>query len=228
MSNVAQALTELRARAQAEFNEAADYYWKAPNLIEHELVVEFEKLDEYFPNDSQARRWRWEHETRRLYRVFPFLIGTGNLFSVLALFEVLLLQLGSMLEADGGPKLADTTGHGAGRLLAYFRKRGIPVQDLDPWHQVQAGIKIRHCFTHSSGFLAHSREAPELRRIVASKTYLRSDHRPKGDAPDWGDKTAVLIVGTGPLERLQIGTHYAWLIAAYLRDYFDALCAAAA
>jgi hypothetical protein len=75
--------------AYREFSNAADYVWKTPRFIEKEYNDELEKL----PDDEELARLRWRLESTKLKHVFPFLLATGNLFSVTSLFETYLLRL---------------------------------------------------------------------------------------------------------------------------------------
>jgi hypothetical protein len=90
------AFQQFASSAYFEFTDVADYIWKSPRLIESEFKLEIEKLNAYFPvkgddkQDAQNikyRKMRWQHERKKLTAIFPYLMATGNLFSIISLFE---------------------------------------------------------------------------------------------------------------------------------------------
>jgi hypothetical protein len=79
-----------------------------------------------------------------------------------------------------------------------------------------AAIKIRNCLIHASGFLMHSRDENDLRRILKSGTFLLREHR--------RSKGMIQIDKTNSGERMQIDNEYPWLLSCYLRDFFAEIC----
>jgi len=145
-------------------------------------------------------------------------MATSNLFIVLSLFEVYVLRLAAICRDATGVGWDRVRGQGVGRLLAYLRSLGVSTGEPILWPQISAALKIRHSLMHASGFLLHSREERELRRIIQSKTYLSVDHRQADrDAP------LVFVFETPAGDQLKIKNQYAWLLATYVRDYLSAL-----
>ncbi len=143
-------------------------------------------------------------------------MSAGNVFTVVSLFETYLLRLCLLIQALSGARLGDTKGQGIPRALEYLRHTGIEGTRLQLWTQVDAALKIRNCLMHASGFLTHSRDAKELRRILKSGTFLPQKHRK--------NKGIIQIVETDLGQRLQIANEYPWLLSSYLRDFFWDLC----
>jgi len=210
----------LAESAGFEFYYAADFFWKAPSLLKQQKSIEISKLFEYFPTDVESRRERWQHESRKLEKTFPFLMATGNLYTITSLFEVYVLRLLHIVEKHCNKSLKEIRGQGIQRYFLYLHSIGVETTDLPLWPQVDAAIKIRNCLMHASGILSSSRDEKELRRITASGTFLTSEHRRKrGQAPE-----EVRIIRDDNGDRLQVANDYAWLLSAYFRDYFLDLC----
>jgi hypothetical protein len=208
----------LAKEAYLEFNDVADFIWKAPSLIEHQEEIERAKLREYFPNDIKKQSWRWWYESSKLKGIFPFLISVGNVFSVVSLFETDLLRLCLLVQGFSGVRLRDTKGQGVYRSLEYLRRMGVGTTHSQFSTPVDAALKIRNCLVHASGFLSYSREEEELKRIVKSRTFLVGKHRnAKDDDP-------VRIIQSDLGVRLHITNEYPWLLSMYLRDFFLELC----
>ncbi len=218
--NFFQSIDDLAYDARIGFGDTLDYIWKAPEFIDLQERTERKKLTEYYSDTPATRAVRWELESRKLYRVFPLLMGVGNLFASASLFEIYLLQLAKLLEMRTGVLLAER-GQGVQWLLSYFRRMGIDTAAFVLWPQVNASLKIRHCLMHASGLLAYSRDEVAIRQIVTSRTFLARAHRDR--TRSLGDPM-VVIAATPFGERLEITNYYAWLQTAYLRDYFLALC----
>jgi hypothetical protein len=216
-------LRRLRDRACREFEEVSDFFWKAPKIIDHERKLELRKLDEYFPESSDFREFRWRHESHKLDHTFPYLIAVGNLFSAVSLFESYLLLLAGELQTHSGVLVSDTKGQGIGRLFAFFRRLDVAPEGVTLHEQVTAAIKIRNCLMHASGMLDWSRESDELQRIQSTGAYLSNQHRrsrlERGVAFD-----EVSIMSSDLGNRLAIDNGYSHLLCSYLRIYFTALC----
>jgi len=220
-------LEELAERASQEFSDAADYIWKSPRLITHETELELKKLPAYFPNDPDHAKIRWQFESDKLKRVFPYLIAIGNLFSVVSLFESYLLLFANEIERRTGKPISSVRGHGVNRLFNYFRELGLALEKVENYHQVQAAIKIRNCLAHASGLLKWSREAQELKRIQKSGSYLSKEHRKRRETSG-GEYDEVQVVTSGLGERLQVNNEYAFIVTSYLSEFFIGTCQLAA
>src|SRR5262245_4689210 len=99
-----------------DFNEALDFIWKAPRLIEALAGEEIAK--DYFPDDPKGRALRALLESEKLLRTFPRLLAHGNLFSVCSLFESYVLRLSAAIDENGGPLLREFQGQGVARSFA--------------------------------------------------------------------------------------------------------------
>jgi hypothetical protein len=118
-------IEQLRGVATWEFTNAADFVWKTPTFVELQKEIELQKSHEYFPNDERMRALRWRIESRKLKHVFPSLIASGNLFNILSLFEVYLLQLAFALEKFSQVRLCSASGQGTQRIFNYLRLIGL-------------------------------------------------------------------------------------------------------
>jgi len=204
------------------FSDITDFFWKSPSLIETQEKIELEKLRDYYsPEASVTRDLRWQGESRKLYHVFPFLLATGNLFTIVSLFEVHLLYLAKLVENHHTAMLSQTQAEqGVRKVLKYLRQVGADPSQLVLWPQVDAALKIRNCFMHASGLLAWAREEQELRRIVQSRTYYSREQRQKNKK-----KSLIVAIAETPLgDRIQITNEYPWWLTIYFRDYLVELC----
>lgn len=210
-------------RAYQEFSDIADYIWKAPRLLDHEREVELDKLPEFYPKDPETAEERWRRESRKLDSIFPYLIATGNLFSVTSLFEAYLILLAQDLEKSTGVSISSARGQGASRIFNYLKLIGIKFSSVELYHQMDAALQIRNCLVHASGILSWSRYENELRRIQKSGVFLSPDHRSRRNA-NKGEINEVQIVESHLGDRIQITNKYSWLACWYFRDYFMGLC----
>lgn len=224
--NLAEAATQidrLGERARDDFEAAGDFIWKIPTFVEQQRELELVKLFAYFPDDEESRQIRWLHESSKLDSSFPFFIATGHLFSLISLLESYLLQLCQLVEVLSAISLHSVSGQGVARLLKHLRSFGVEPSGARFWQQVEAALKIRHCFMHASGFLPFSREDAVLRLIAANRTYLSTAHRAVRGGPLEG-RPEVAIVPTALGDRIQINSHYVFVLCAYTRDFFLAIC----
>lgn len=214
-------IVELVAFAQLEFNHAIDYVWKAPALIETLAKEEEDKLKGK-ANRSRARVLRlWEQV--KLKQIFPEFVAQGGLFLVCSLFEARVLQLAVEMRRTLG-LTERRPGKGVTSWLNYLHDHvGVDKSSIPPWSQVDAAFKIRNCLMHAQGAIQLSRDATEIRRIVASGTFLVDGHKKRLSANPVAE---VEIKETVLGERLVISNGYSWLVGSYLRDYFSNLCQA--
>ncbi|MBD1872048.1 hypothetical protein H6F75_01005 [Nodosilinea sp. FACHB-131] len=204
----------------SEFSDIADYIWKTPKFIKQEMELEIQKLAIYYPNSKKDQAIRWKHESRKLFKTFPYLNSTSNLFSVVSIFEVYLLRLGHELEQHTAIKLRDISGQGSMRIFKYLRALSVQPENLDLWLQVQSAIKIRNCFVHACGILSWSRDKTEIQNIYKNKLFLSREHREKHNFAF--DEVTIFTTDFG--ERLEINNMYAWKLSFYFRDFFVELC----
>jgi hypothetical protein len=214
-------LAELGWRALHEFDDVADYIWKSPRLIDHEDKLERRKLEIHFPGRPDMAKLRWDHESRKLTSVFPYLIAVGNLYTVLSLFENYLLLLHQLAKKQIVVAEDLIRGQGATRCFNYFKESGIAIASINLYEQVQAAMRIRNCMVHAAGILSSSRETTELRRIQSKKIYLDPELRKK---PIEDEEVSIYKTTLG--ERLQITNSYSHLLCSYSRDFFINLCKA--
>lgn len=214
----------LALAAYHEYDDILDFVWKTPSFVESQEAIELKKLRDYYSDTDWIRDVRWALESRKLYEVFPKLMAHGNLFMVVSAFEVHVLRLAKLVESTGGTPLSAQAGQGFAKVFSYLRSHGIDAQSLLHWPQADAAMRIRNCLTHANGILAYSRDETELRRIVASRTYLTRAHRvgtPREGIPD------ITIAATELGDQLRIPDDYPFLATAYLRNSFMELCSAA-
>jgi hypothetical protein len=223
--------SRLAWNAYSEFEDVADYIWKAPRLIEHEFKLEVPKLAAYFPltgnpehdaNSKKLRRVRWHLEGKKLNQVFPYLIATGNLFSSVALFETWNLILCKELEKMKKIKISESSGDGISRLRKFMSRAGIDFTKAPLRHQIDAIFKIRNCLFHASGLLAWSRQESELRTIVKNASYLANEVKSNKKNEKPLDELRIVKSPLG--EQLQITNDFSHIATVYLRDHFVGLC----
>ena len=218
-------IEQLRERASREFWDITDFIWKAPHLIDHEAKLEAKKLDAYFPDKSINRSRRKESETRKLEGTFPYMISTGNLFSVISVFETYLLLLAGELQVLTGLQIADVKGsrQGINKLFSYFQMCGVPPESVPNHAQILAAIKIRNCLMHASGILSWSKDEEDLRRIERSMLFLPKEDRER-HRKSMKVEPFVKIVSSSLGDRIVIQNIYAYYLSSYLREYFMKLC----
>jgi hypothetical protein len=107
-TDILSAIDRLAEEGAREFNDTTDFFWKAPTLIEHQTQIEKAKLHEYFPDDMSRRFLRWQLESRKLGKTFPYLMSAGNVFTVLSLFETFFT---APLPPDSGSFRGTPRGH---------------------------------------------------------------------------------------------------------------------
>jgi hypothetical protein len=216
-------INKLANASYLEFLDISDYIWKTPNFIKKEIELEIEKLNLYYPENKEDQGIRWNHESRKLFKTFPYLNSSSNLFSVASIFEVYLLRLGHEIEIHNDKKLCDTRGQGSARVFKYLRELYVQPEELELWMQVQSAIKIRNCLVHACGILAWSRDEVEIRNIHKNKLFLSKEDREHREKKEFNsDEVNILASDFG--ERLQINNMYPWLLSAYFRDFFVELC----
>jgi hypothetical protein len=212
-----------------EFSDISDYIWKAPNFIEQETKLEKRKLEAYFPLTGDAdkdafaislRAIRWEHESRKLYELFPQLLAVGNLYACLSVFEAYCLRLANLIERRSQHQVRTTGGRGIQKIFKFFSTAGVQHFKTDYALEMEAALKIRNCLIHSEGLLSWAQEA-SLRRIIGSGRFLSIEHlerRKRLGTP----LDEVTIVTSELGDKITISNKYPHLLATYARWYlFD-------
>ena len=223
MQDISEKYYIIASNVSWEFNQISDYIWKSPRLLDQETKLEIQKIAEYFPDDKKLAELRWQRESRKIDKVFPYLIALGNMFSVMSTFESYLLIISNELEKDTGVKVNSVSGSGINRLFSYFRCINIDIERIILFHQIDAAIKVRNCLSHANGILSWSRDETELRRIQRSGTYLSHEHRLRRKKMN-GIYSEIIIVSSAFGDRIQIENKYAFILTSYLRDYLSGLC----
>ena len=219
-------LSELASSAQRKFEDAGDYIWKSPRLIEHEMKLEKAKLKIYFkgyPDESKFQRFRWNHESHKLNHTFPYLIAVGNLLSILSLFETYLLLLAVELQAHTTITLNSSKGQGINRIFNYLQTLCITLEQIPLYEQILAAIRIRNCLAHASGMLSWSRDSHRLRIIQSKGLYLSREHRMMR-TQQGREFDEILIVNSKLGDRVSVNNQYCHLLCSYLNSFFFELC----
>jgi|GEM_PF-1822672 len=214
---------KLARSAYNEFSNAADFIWKTPRLLDSEREDELAKLPIYFPNAPQLASLRWQHESAKIDRTFPFLMSRGNLFSIASLYESYLHLLAKDIEKLTGNPLKLARGQGVSKIYNYFKAVGLNYSAIDLFEQVDAALKIRNCLFHASGILDWCKNPEQIVRVVDDLIYLSKDHRQRRIKSDNRDNE-VIISKSKFGHRLEIINQYPWIVAFYFRDYFVGLC----
>lgn len=220
----------LAHQALHEFDDVGDFIWKIPSFLDHETKLEKRKLKSYFPlsgNEEKdafstwLRSTRWAEESNKLENVFPHLIATGNLFTVLALFEAYCLKLGKILERQTGRSIQSVSGQGISRIFKFYSSVGVQYRTIRYYEQIDAALRIRNCLIHAEGLLSWSREERTLREMVQNRTYLQPELRAKKETPK-SIRHRVSIVGGEIGDRLKITNDYAFDVVWYAKNYIIA------
>lgn len=211
-----------------EFEHISDFIWKSNNLISQEKEREDKLYDLYASEGSdnllEIANMRWEHESFKIDKIFPYLINVGNLFTIISILEHNLLKLAKIVDKlDNSVMLENINGSGINKLFKYFRQRNINLETIDKFTQIQASIKIRNCFFHASGLLSWSKDDIELQNIVKNKTYYTRgfcDNFDDETAKKWNIKIKTLDMG----EQLELTHNYTFILTSYVKDFLRELC----
>lgn len=211
-----------------EFEHISDFVWKSHNLISQEKEREEKLYDLYASEGSdnllEIANMRWEYESFKIDKIFPYLINVSNLFTTISVLEHNLLKLAKTVEKlDNSVMLENINGSGINKLFKYFRQRNINLETIDKFTQIQASIKIRNCFFHASGLLSWSKDNIELQNIVKNKTYYTKgfgDNFDNETTKKWNIKIKKSDFG----EQLELTHNYTFVLTGYIRDFLKELC----
>ncbi|MCT7604786.1 UTP--glucose-1-phosphate uridylyltransferase [Aliarcobacter butzleri] len=211
-----------------EFEHISDFVWKSHNLISQEKERENKIYNLYTSEGSnnllEIANMRWEYESFKIDKVFPYIINTNNLFTIISILEHNLLKLAKIVEKlDNSIRLENINGSGINKLFKYFKQRNINLETIDKFTQIQASIKIRNCFFHASGILMWSKDNTELLNIVKNKTYYVKgfgDNFNNDDAKEYNIKIKESDFG----EQLELTHYYTFILTGYVRDFLKELC----
>lgn len=204
-----------------EFMRVSDCIWKSPNVIEQALEREQGIIDDLIVEDQvYIASLRYAEEFKKLNHTFPKLIATGNLFSVLSLFESYIYRLALLIHSK---KNQDTDidkylKKGVTKLFDYINDYSINIKEIKLFSQIDASIKIRNSLIHANGLLnwMSNKKSAEVQRIVLINQYLIDSHKKSGHS--------VKIINTLHGEQLQINNDYVFTASAYMRNFLLELC----
>ena len=213
-------LEELIQNMEQEWHDVSDYVWKSSDLIRHERRIEERKIEasdtslvavrELIARRASIHDRRWNH-------TYPFMIGSGALFTVLSILESDLLSLAVIVDKVHGG-LNTTKGNGSEKLFRYFRSLGISPDSMKYYEQIKSAQKIRNCLTHAGGDLRLAKNETELRRIVESQTFISPKERTiKG-------KQNYVLIGTYLYtDKIEISMEYPLQVCHYLKSFLNVI-----
>jgi hypothetical protein len=206
-------IPELAAPAFWHFGDVLDVIWKAPDFIDAQREMELESLR--CAGDSSNGHTRWHFEHRKLWGVFPGLLANANTFLVTSLLELHLRMILEQVSEGTPPKPQ----RGIRETLSLLKHQGFRVEATNRWSQIDALIRIRNCLMHAAGVLHRSKDSDALEQLVTRRAYLAPTHA----AEELGEET-VRIIEQRFGRRLVVNNMYAWLAAAYCREFIVELC----
>jgi len=207
-----------------ELQMACDFFYKSPDLIKLHESIEINKLYQYFPDDEDARQHRWHHESSNLYGMFPSLQIAGNLFTVVAILELYVLQLALMVERTTSKRLtAIKRRSGLHGALEHLVACGVD-NNVTMYEQTVAAIDIRNCLAHASGYLDFYRGKECLLQRIKTGSYLSAFHRDQPHLVASSPPNFVLVTQTEHGDRLRIESSYPQVLCVYFREFYLDLC----
>ncbi|MBP5954155.1 hypothetical protein ICA16_00610 [Pseudomonas anatoliensis] len=201
-----------------EWHDISDYVWKSASLIWHEKKLEERKIQASDTSLASVRELI-EHRAcihnKRWNYTYPFMIGSGGLFSVLSIFESYLLSLAVIVDKVYGG-LSTTKGSGSEKLFRYFRSLGISPDSIKYYEQIKAAQKIRNCLTHAGGDLQLAKDESELRRIVEGQIFVTPEEREGQSKCNY-----VLIEMYLYSDKVKVSMEYPLQLCFYLKSYLN-------
>ncbi|AEA71626.1 Hypothetical protein PSEBR_cmegm128 [Pseudomonas brassicacearum subsp. brassicacearum NFM421] len=211
--------------ALREWIDIGDFVWKSDHVITREKEIEQKKIKSYFPDKDAAKdviAARAEILQNRLENTYPYMISSGNLFSILSIFEAYLLRLARSTEDFFGADFKTTKGNGCDKIFNYFRAIDIAPEKISLHEQIKCAQKIRNCLTHAGGLLQLYRDADSLEKLVADQAYLSSNDRKRRAA----NSSPMELVSIGDYyigQKVTITHHYPHLLTNYLSEYIQSI-----
>lgn len=220
--------SSIKEQILIEFGHISDFVWKSHNLIDQEKEREDEINNLYitkgFDYSLEIAAQRWEYESFKIEKVFPYLINVSNLFTIISILEHNLLKLAKIVEKlDNSIMLKNVSGSGINKLFKYFRQRNINLETIDKFTQIQASIKIRNSFFHASGIFTWSKDNIELLNIIKNKTYYVKGFGDNFNNDD-NEKYNIKIKESDLGEHLELTHYYTFNLTGYIRDFLVELC----
>lgn len=206
-----------------EWHDISDYVWKSSSLIWHERKLEESKIEASDTSLASVRELiahRAAIHDRRWNHTYPFMIGSGALFTVLSIFESYLLSLAVIADKLYGG-LNITKGNGSEKLFRYFRSLNISPDSIIYYEQIKSAQKIRNCLTHAGGDLRLAKDEAELRRIVENRTFVSREERATQDLK--GERDYVLIDTYFYTDKVRVSMQYPLQLCHYLKTYLNVI-----
>ena len=211
-------LEELIQSMNSEWHDISDYVWKSSGLIWHEQNLEARKVEASDTSLASVRELiahRAFIHDRRWSHTYPFMIGSGALFTVLSIFESYLLSLAIISDKIyGGFNM--TKGNGSEKLFRYFRTLGAAPDSIMYYEQIKSAQKIRNCLTHAGGDLSLAKDERELRRIVENQTFVSPEERATR-----AESNYVSIEMFFYTEKIRVSMQYPLQLCHYLKSYLN-------
>ncbi|AHJ12953.1 hypothetical protein [Sulfurospirillum multivorans] len=218
--------SSIESQIDEEFMHISDFIWKSNYLILEEKKREKEiySMYEEAAIDMITANLRWEYESFKINKIFPYLTNVSNLFTLISILEHNLLKLAKELESrDSSLLISDIRGVGINKLFEYFKKKNINLEKVTLFKQIQASIKIRNCFFHASGVISWSKDDIELKNIVKNKLYFDQEFREKPNIKN-NKEWIISIVKSDYGQQLQLTHKYTFILSSYIKDFLKELC----
>jgi len=218
--------SSIESQIEEEFMYISDFIWKSNYLILEEKKREKEIYNMYEEAsiDMTTANLRWEYESFKINKIFPYLTNISNLFTLISILEHNLFKLSKELEnRDSSLLISDIRGAGINKLFEYFKKKNINLEKVTLFKQIQASIKIRNCFFHASGVISWSKDDIELKNIVKNKLYFDQEFREKPNIKN-NKEWIISIVKSDYGQQLQLTHNYTFILSSYIKDFLIGLC----
>lgn len=219
--------SSIESQIEEEFVHISDFIWKSNRLIVEEKKREeeiYSICESSLSADMIVANLRWEHESFKINKVFPYLTNVSNLFTLISILEHNLLKLAKEIEKrENSLLINDIKKTGLNKLFEYFRKKGVVLEKVTLFKQIQASIKVRNCFFHASGVISWSKDATELNNIVKNKLYF--DKKDKENPQiNTNQEYIISIVESDFGQQLQLTHNYTFILSIYIKDFLKNLC----
>ena len=219
--------SSIESQIEEEFVHISDFIWKSNRLTLKEKQREEEIYNIYARSsdaDMTVANLRWEHESFKINKVFPYLTNVSNLFTLISILEHNLFKLAKEIEKrETSLLIKDIRKTGLNKLFEYFRKNGVILEKVTLFKQIQASIKIRNCFFHASGVVSWSKDAIELNNIVKNKFYFDKKDKENQQINN-NNEYIISIVESDFGKQLQLTHNYTFILSSYIKDFLQDLC----
>ncbi|MNE76792.1 hypothetical protein D3C80_1730520 [compost metagenome] len=117
--------------------------------------------------------------------------------------------------------MSSIKGAGSEKIFNYFRKLGIPPENIAMHEPIKCAQKIRNCLMHAGGLLQLSKDADTIRTIVERKSYLCSEDRGRYINSSETELVSIGFYFIG--EKVSIEHNYPHLLCNYISRYIQIL-----